>query len=206
LLWQISRLLTTFPLGLQVSTSSAQARSQGQRGCSTQKGAKGAAQLAATKNSAASGATIGKGYLPLQNAFGIVDSHKTQGAVASTSKASSCTDCHPSEPLDLNWADFIFNLISMSIVYMYFSKANNQRESLAAVLLCTAVAAFDIAVLLMQWLWCGLPTSNLPCIYVVGYESQFMNNSTSGTPIQIRLWLLQSGFGGRVPDFETWHV
>lgn len=94
----------------------------------------------------------------------------------------------------------------MSIVYMYFSKANNQRESLAAVLLCTAVAAFDIAVLLMQWLWCGLPTSNLPCIYVVGYESQFMNNSTSGTPIQIRLWLLQSGFGGRVPDFETWHV
>ena len=57
--------------------------------------------------------------------------------------------------VDLNWSDFMFNLISMCIVYAYFSKAVAQNESVAAVLLCMGVAAFDIVLLLMRWLWCG---------------------------------------------------
>jgi Kef-type K+ transport system membrane component KefB len=56
--------------------------------------------------------------------------------------------------IDLNWADFTFNLISMCIVYAYFSKAAGPHESITAVLLCMAVAAFDILLLLLRWLWC----------------------------------------------------
>lgn len=54
---------------------------------------------------------------------------------------------------DLDWGDFFFNLVSMCIVYVYFSKAAVAGESLAAVLLCMGVAAFDIALLAMRWLW-----------------------------------------------------
>lgn len=55
--------------------------------------------------------------------------------------------------IDLNWSDFLFNLISMCIVYAYFSKAAGPHESITAVLLCMAVAAFDILLLLLRWLW-----------------------------------------------------
>lgn len=58
--------------------------------------------------------------------------------------------------IDLNWSDFMFNLISMCIVYAYFSKAAGPHESITAVLLCMAVAAFDILLLLLRWLWCVL--------------------------------------------------
>ena len=57
--------------------------------------------------------------------------------------------------IDLNWSDFMFNLISMCIVYAYFSKAAGPHESITAVLLCMAVAAFDILLLLLRWLWCA---------------------------------------------------
>lgn len=53
-----------------------------------------------------------------------------------------------------DWLDFMFNLISMCIVYAYFSKAAGPHESITAVLLCMAVAAFDILLLLLRWLWC----------------------------------------------------
>ena len=63
--------------------------------------------------------------------------------------------------IDLNWSDFMFNVISMSIVYAYFSRASAQNESITAVLLCMSVAAFDIVLLLMRWLWCASLASDL---------------------------------------------
>jgi hypothetical protein len=139
---------------LQASTGPTRARLQGKG--SAQKDVNGSAQPAGSSSVAASGVLAAKGYMSLQSSVGTTDSQKGSGAL-STSKASSFTDCHPSEPLDLNWPDFIFNLTSMCIVYMYFSKATEQRESIAAVLLCTAVAVFDITLLLMRWLWFGPP-------------------------------------------------
>lgn len=59
------------------------------------------------------------------------------------------------EQVDLHWPDFVFNLVSMCIVYVYFSKATDRRENVAAVLLCLVVAAFDVVLLLMRWLWCA---------------------------------------------------
>lgn len=58
-----------------------------------------------------------------------------------------------SPDLDLDWSDFFFNLVSMAIVYVYFSKAAVAGESLVAILLCMGVAAFDIVLLVMRWLW-----------------------------------------------------
>lgn len=55
--------------------------------------------------------------------------------------------------VDLDWGDFFFNLVSMCIVYVYFSKAAVAGESLVAILLCMGVAAFDIVLLVMRWLW-----------------------------------------------------
>ena len=62
------------------------------------------------------------------------------------------------EQADLNWPDFVFNLVSMCIVYVYFSKATQRRESVAALLLCLVVAAFDVVLLALRWLWCAPPT------------------------------------------------
>lgn len=59
----------------------------------------------------------------------------------------------PSEAADLDWGDFFFNLVSMCIVYVYFSKAAVAGESVVAILLCMGVAAFDIVLLVMRWLW-----------------------------------------------------
>lgn len=53
---------------------------------------------------------------------------------------------------DLEWGDFLFNLVSMCIVYAYFSKAAAAGESVAAVLLCMGVAVFDVLLLAMRWL------------------------------------------------------
>lgn len=55
--------------------------------------------------------------------------------------------------VDLDWGDFFFNLVSMCIVYVYFSKAAVGNESVLAILLCMGVAAFDIVLLVMRWLW-----------------------------------------------------
>jgi hypothetical protein len=55
--------------------------------------------------------------------------------------------------MDLDWGDFFFNLVSMCIVYVYFSKAAVAGESLVAILLCMGVAAFDVILLVMRWLW-----------------------------------------------------
>lgn len=55
--------------------------------------------------------------------------------------------------VDLDWGDFFFNLVSMCIVYVYFSKAAVAGESMVAILLCMGVAAFDIVLLVMRWLW-----------------------------------------------------
>lgn len=64
------------------------------------------------------------------------------------------TDSLSTSPdLDLDWSDFFFNLVSMAIVYVYFSKAAVAGESLIAILLCMGVAAFDIVLLAMRWLW-----------------------------------------------------
>jgi hypothetical protein len=41
----------------------------------------------------------------------------------------------------------------MCIVYVYFSKAAVAGESLVAILLCMGVAAFDVILLVMRWLW-----------------------------------------------------
>jgi hypothetical protein len=41
----------------------------------------------------------------------------------------------------------------MAIVYVYFSKAAVAGESLVAIMLCMGVAAFDIVLLMMRWLW-----------------------------------------------------
>jgi hypothetical protein len=57
--------------------------------------------------------------------------------------------------IDLNWSDFTINMTSMLIVYTYFSKAALPHESITAVVLCIAVAAFDIFLLLMRCFWCA---------------------------------------------------
>eukprot|EP00803_Ostreobium_quekettii_P002073 evm.model.scf_1461EXC.1 EVM.evm.TU.scf_1461EXC.1 scf_1461EXC:11343-17643(-) len=58
------------------------------------------------------------------------------------------------QDLDLDWGDFFFNLVSMCIVYVYFTKAAKENgETPIAILLCMGVAAFDIVLLLLRWLW-----------------------------------------------------
>ncbi|KAI3431605.1 hypothetical protein D9Q98_004655 [Chlorella vulgaris] len=54
---------------------------------------------------------------------------------------------------DLDWGDFLFNLISMTIVYAYFSEAAVAGESQAAIVVSMCIAAIDIALLALRWLW-----------------------------------------------------
>lgn len=78
----------------------------------------------------------------------------TWSAVIVKSHPYDAADSFGSSPdLDLDWSDFFFNLVSMAIVYVYFSKAAVAGESLVAILLCMGVAAFDIVLLVMRWLW-----------------------------------------------------
>jgi len=55
---------------------------------------------------------------------------------------------------DLDWGDFFFNLISMCIVYAYFSEAAVAGESQAAIVVSMCIAAIDIVLLALRWLWC----------------------------------------------------
>jgi hypothetical protein len=69
-----------------------------------------------------------------------------------------CSHLHlsflPSSPAaDLDWGDFFFNLISMCIVYAYFSEAAVAGESQAAIVVSMAIAAIDILLLALRWLW-----------------------------------------------------
>lgn len=54
---------------------------------------------------------------------------------------------------DLDWGDFFFNLISMGIVYAYFSEASSVGESHIAVVLSMGIAAIDIVLLALRWVW-----------------------------------------------------
>ncbi|KAL4438694.1 hypothetical protein ABPG77_006298 [Micractinium sp. CCAP 211/92] len=54
---------------------------------------------------------------------------------------------------DLDWGDFFFNLISMCIVYAYFSEAAVAGESQAAIVVSMCIAAIDIVLLALRWLW-----------------------------------------------------
>ena len=54
---------------------------------------------------------------------------------------------------DLDWGDFFFNLVSMCIVYVHFSEAAVAGESNAAVMFSMAIAAVDILLLALRWLW-----------------------------------------------------
>ncbi len=62
---------------------------------------------------------------------------------------------HPphTHPPDLDWGDFFFNLISMCIVYAYFSEAAVAGESQAAIVVSMCIAAIDIVLLALRWLW-----------------------------------------------------
>jgi hypothetical protein len=54
---------------------------------------------------------------------------------------------------DLDWSDFFFNVISMVIVYVYFSKSAAAGESMVAILLCVGVAGLDILLMALRCLW-----------------------------------------------------
>lgn len=54
---------------------------------------------------------------------------------------------------DLDWGDFAFNLVSMGLVYAYFSEAAIVGESRLEVLLSLGVAFIDIIFLVLRWLW-----------------------------------------------------
>lgn len=63
-------------------------------------------------------------------------------------------DPHPA-PQDgaLDWGDFFFNLISMCIMYAHFNKATAAGEGTAAVLFSMSIAAVDVVLLAVRWLW-----------------------------------------------------
>ncbi len=64
------------------------------------------------------------------------------------------TDPHPTQgETDLDWGDFFFNLVSMCIVYVHFSEAAVAGESNAAVIFSMSIAAVDIVLLALRWLW-----------------------------------------------------
>lgn len=54
---------------------------------------------------------------------------------------------------DLDWGDFAFNLVSMGLVYAYFSEAAIVGESRLEVSLSLGVACVDIIFLVLRWLW-----------------------------------------------------
>lgn len=64
------------------------------------------------------------------------------------------TDPNPvAQDCDLDWGDFFFNLVSMCIVYAHFSEAAVAGESNAAVIFSMGIAAVDIVLLALRWLW-----------------------------------------------------
>eukprot|EP00887_Chlorella_sp_A99_P000529 scaffold17.g529.t1 len=80
------------------------------------------------------------------------------GATSDNGTLGGCGD--PLDPYalsssdsDLDWGDFFFNLISMCIVYAYFSEAAVGGESQAAIVVSMCIAAIDIVLLALRWLW-----------------------------------------------------
>ena len=64
------------------------------------------------------------------------------------------TDPHPAaQDSDLDWGDFFFNLVSVCIVYAHFSEAAVAGESNTAVVFSMGIAAVDIVLLALRWLW-----------------------------------------------------
>lgn len=66
------------------------------------------------------------------------------------------TPLGPAPPPDSDlgdFGDFFFNLVSMCIVYAYFSEAAVAGESQAAIAVSMCIAAVDIALLALRWLW-----------------------------------------------------
>jgi len=53
---------------------------------------------------------------------------------------------------DLDWGDFFFDLVSMGIVYAFFSDAVAEGESRVAVGVSMGIAGIDIALLALRWL------------------------------------------------------
>jgi hypothetical protein len=58
-------------------------------------------------------------------------------------------------PLDteVGWGDFVFNLVSVAIVYAYFSEWAAAGDDAAAIYLSCSIAVLDIALVLLQWMW-----------------------------------------------------
>lgn len=59
----------------------------------------------------------------------------------------------PTSDAELDWSDFFFNLVSMCIVYAYFSEAATASENQLAVLLSMGIACVDIILLALRWLF-----------------------------------------------------
>ena len=53
----------------------------------------------------------------------------------------------------LNWGDFFFNLVSMCIMYAHFNEATGASEGTAAVVFSMSIAAVDVVLLAVRWLW-----------------------------------------------------
>ena len=53
----------------------------------------------------------------------------------------------------LDWGDFFFNLVSMCIMYAHFNKATAAGEGTVAVVLSISIAAVDVILLAVRWLW-----------------------------------------------------
>jgi len=58
-----------------------------------------------------------------------------------------------SADLDLSWGDVICNLVNLCFVYYWFSRVPVQGQTYWAILFCFFVAMFDIALLLLRWIW-----------------------------------------------------
>ena len=53
----------------------------------------------------------------------------------------------------LDWGDFFFNLVSMCIMYAHFNKATASGEGSTAVVFSMSIAAVDVVLLAVRWLW-----------------------------------------------------
>eukprot|EP00884_Botryococcus_braunii_P007477 jgi/Botrbrau1/16730/Bobra.0301s0002.2 len=62
-------------------------------------------------------------------------------------------ETHMTSDTELDWSDFFFNLVSMCIVYAYFSEAATANENQLAVFLSMGIACVDILLLALRWLF-----------------------------------------------------
>lgn len=118
--------------------------------------ADGASQPASTAaggvstSGSASADALRRAELSGPNGFADRRHHMASGSTASSIGASAAAAAAADGELD--WGDFVFNMVSMCIVYTYFSRAAVAGESMLAIVLCMSVAAFDVALLLLRWL------------------------------------------------------